>query len=248
MVEKKTHFGYQQVPTSQKKELVKNVFDTVTEQYDIMNDAMSFGIHRLWKEFVVRTAHLQDGQTILDLAAGTGDLSALIHKRLNGRCTLLSSDINQSMLSRGRDRLLDKGCYENIHFVQANAEYLPFPDNTFDRVFMGFGLRNVTDKTKALENIYRCLKPGGQCLVLEFSKCTDPFVNKFYDIYSFKILPKLGSLIAKDKNPYQYLAESIRMHENQHDLQALFYQAGFQECRFQNLTFGIVAIHKGYKF
>ena len=248
MVEEKTHFGYQEVPKDHKKGLVKNVFDTVTEQYDLMNDVMSFGVHRLWKEFAVRSAHLKAGQVILDLAAGTGDLSALIYKQLRGECTLFSSDINNNMLSKGRDRLLDGGLYDNIHFVQANAEYLPFPKNTFDRIFMGFGLRNVTDKAKALADIYQCLKPGGQCLVLEFSQCTDPFVNKLYDLYSFKILPKLGALIAKDKNPYQYLAESIRMHENQEALQALFYKAGFQECTFQNLTFGVVAIHKGYKF
>lgn len=247
MTEEKTHFGYKKVPKTEKQALVKGVFDTVTEQYDLMNDLMSFGIHRLWKDYVVRYGQIKPNQTILDLAAGTCDISSLIHKHLKGQCTLVASDINNKMLSKGRARLLNRGLYENIYFAQANAEHLPFADNMFDRVFMGFGLRNVTDKLCALKSIYQKLKPGGQCLVLEFSKCQDPFLNKLYDLYSAHMLPKLGAMIAKDKNPYQYLNESIRVHENQEALQQLFLNAGFDSCNYQNLSFGIVAIHRGLK-
>lgn len=246
--EDKTYFGYQSVPKSQKQSLVKGVFDTVAQQYDLMNDLMSMGVHRLWKEYTVRSAQLKPQQVILDLAAGTCDLTSLIHKKLMGQCELVASDINNSMLAKGRDRLLDRGQFGNIQFVQANAECLPFPDNYFDRIFMGFGLRNVTDKPKALKELYRCLKPNGQCLVLEFSHCTHEQIAKLYDLYSFRVLPQLGAWIAKDKNPYQYLAESIRMHENQTTLQDMFLASGFDECTFQNLTFGIVAVHKGIKF
>ena len=248
MQEEKTHFGYQEVPKDHKQGLVKQVFDSVTEQYDLMNDVMSFGVHHLWKEFAVRSAQLKKQQVILDLAAGTCDLTALIVKHLKGDCSIIASDINASMLKKGQHRLLDKGLHERIHFVQANAECLPFPDNSFDRIFMGFGLRNVTDKAKALASIYRCLKPGGQCLVLEFSHCTDPIVSKLYNFYSFKLLPKFGQWIAKDKDSYQYLAESIRMHETQEALKAMFLSAGFEACSYENLTFGIVAIHRGFKF
>lgn len=247
MTEEKTHFGYQQVPKSSKQGLVKGVFDRVAEHYDIMNDVMSFGMHRLWKDYVVRYAQLQTGQHILDLAAGTCDISALIYQRLKGQCHLIASDINYSMLERGRGRLLDKGIFRQMTYVQANAEALPFESNYFDRVFMGFGLRNVTDKKRALESIYRVLKPQGQCIVLEFSQCQDPIVNKAYDVYSQHMLPKMGAIIAKDKNPYQYLHESIRMHENQEDLKDLFLQAGFTSCDYKNLCFGIVSIHRGLK-
>lgn len=248
MKDDNTYFGFQKVARDKKQSLVNQVFDSVTEQYDLMNDLMSLGIHRLWKQHAIRSVSLEKNQIILDLAAGTCDLTLGMWQKLEGHCQIIASDINANMLKKGQDRLLDLGVFENISYVQANAESLPFPDNYFDRMTMGFGLRNVTNKTKALQEMYRCLKPGGQCLVLEFSHCTDPMMSKIYDLYSFKILPKLGEWVAQDKDSYQYLAESIRKHENQEALKDLFLAAGFEDCQYQNLTMGIVAIHKGFKY
>lgn len=248
MTDEKTHFGFKDVPKEQKQGMVKDVFDSVADQYDLMNDLMSFGIHRLWKKHAIRSAQLRKHQTILDLAAGTCDLTAQIYATLKGQAQIYASDINASMLNKGYDRLLDQGIHQNIHFVQANAECLPFSSHTFDRVFIGFGLRNVTDKAKALKSIYASLKPGGQLIVLEFSHCTQPMLAKIYDQYSFKLLPKLGQLFANDGASYRYLAESIRKHEDQETLQKMFLASGFDDCQYQNICFGVVSIHKGFKY
>lgn len=248
MSEEKTHFGYKDVPKSQKQKMVNSVFDSVTDRYDLMNDLMSFGTHRLWKKHTIRSAGLRPNQTILDLAAGTCDLTEQIYKSLKGQVNLFASDINSNMLKKGYEQLLNQGIYQNIHFVQANAEKLPFKHDYFDRIFMGFGLRNVTNKQQVLNDAYRILKPSGQLIVLEFSHCTQPTFSKLYDQYSFKILPKLGQLFAKDANSYQYLAESIRKHEDQETLKNMFCQAGFDDCLVQNICFGVVAIHRGIKY
>lgn len=248
MTEEKTHFGYKDVPKSEKQGMVRAVFDSVADRYDLMNDLMSFGIHRLWKKHTIRYAALRPQQTILDLAAGTCDLSAQIYRALNGQVQLFASDINASMLNKGYEQLINQGIHENVHYVQANAERLPFAKNSFDRIFIGFGLRNVTDKQKALASTYQVLKPGGQLIVLEFSHCTQPTLAKIYDQYSFKILPKLGKWFANDSDSYQYLAESIRKHEDQENLKQMFLKAGYAECQYQNICFGVVAIHKGFKY
>ncbi len=247
-MKQKTDFGYQTVDVDEKQKLVGNVFDSVASKYDLMNDAMSLGIHRLWKRHAVSLLQVRKGMHVLDLAGGTGDLTCLIAPLIgeNGHITL--SDINAAMLQEGRNRLLDKGLVGNIDIVQANAENLPFATNQFDRVIMGFGLRNVTHKDKALQSIYRVLKPGGRLIILEFSHPTNTLLSKAYDAYSFHVLPKLGSLIANDSDSYQYLAESIRMHPNQETLKQMILAAGFDKCEVHNLTGGIVAIHKGIKY
>jgi len=235
------------VPVDEKERRVRDVFDSVSDNYDLMNDMMSFGIHRLWKRFAINMTGLQPGQQVLDLAGGTGDLTRLMSPRVEPGGHIILSDINAAMLAVGRDRLLDNGIHGNVTFAQANAEQLPFPDNSFDLVTMAFGLRNVTDKQRALCAIYGTLKPGGQLLVLEFSRPVTA-LKPAYDFYSFNILPRLGRLIAKDEDSYRYLAESIRMHPDQQTLKGMLEQAGFEHCDVHNLAGGIVAIHRGYKF
>ena len=243
-----TDFGYQQVPPGEKADRVREVFDSVASRYDLMNDLMSLGIHRLWKRFAIEQTGARAGQTILDLAGGTGDLAARLSRLVGTEGEVIIGDINSSMLNVGRERLLDKGITANVGFVQANAENLPFPDASFDCITIAFGLRNVTDKAKALEAMYRVLKPGGRVLVLEFSKPVIPGLKQIYDFYSFNVLPLMGRLIAKDEKSYRYLAESIRMHPDQENLRMMMEQAGFEDCDYFNLTGGIVALHRGFRF
>lgn len=247
MPDKTTHFGFTDVPVEEKERRVRGVFDSVADNYDLMNDMMSFGIHRLWKRYAINMAGLQPGQQVLDLAGGTGDLTRLMAPRIEPGGHIILSDINAAMLAVGRERLLDNGIHGNVTFAQANAEHLPFPDNTFDLVTMAFGLRNVTDKQSALSSIHGTLKPGGRLLVLEFSQPVAA-LKPAYDFYSFNILPRIGRLIAKDEDSYRYLAESIRMHPDQQTLKGMLEQAGFERCDVHNLAGGIVAIHSGYKF
>ncbi|GGW82711.1 bifunctional demethylmenaquinone methyltransferase/2-methoxy-6-polyprenyl-1,4-benzoquinol methylase UbiE [Alteromonas halophila] len=243
-----TDFGFKQVDKQQKASLVANVFDSVAAKYDVMNDLMSMGIHRLWKRYTIDCANARPGNKVLDIAGGTGDLTAKFSRLVGPSGQVTLADINHSMLAVGRDKLRDQGLISNIDYVQADAEALPFPDNHFDIVTMAFGLRNVTEKQNALNSIYRVLKPGGRLLVLEFSKPTSEQLSKVYDAYSFHILPKMGQLVAGDSESYQYLAESIRMHPDQDTLKDMFEQAGFEQCDYHNLTGGIVALHRGYKF
>ena len=243
-----THFGYKTIEKDDKISMVAGVFHSVAKQYDVMNDLMSFGIHRLWKRFTIDASGVRPGNKVLDLAGGTGDLTAKFSQLVGRNGQVVLADINSSMLNVGRDKLRDKGLVQNIEYVQANAEYLPFEENTFDIVTIAFGLRNVTDKDKALRSIYSVLKPGGRLLVLEFSKPEHELLNKAYDFYSFNILPKMGELVAKDGDSYQYLAESIRMHPDQDTLKDMMDKAGFEQTSYKNLTGGVVALHKGYKF
>lgn len=243
-----THFGFQTVEKNEKESKVASVFHSVAQQYDVMNDLMSFGIHRLWKRFTIDASGVRPGNKVLDLAGGTGDLTAKFSQLVGREGKVILADINSSMLNVGRDKLRDRGLVQNIEYVQANAQYLPFEDNTFDVITIAFGLRNVTDKDMALRSMYRVLKPGGRLLVLEFSKPEHELVNKAYDFYSFNILPKMGELVAKDGDSYQYLAESIRMHPDQETLKTMMDTAGFEQTSFKNLTGGVVALHKGYKF
>jgi demethylmenaquinone methyltransferase/2-methoxy-6-polyprenyl-1,4-benzoquinol methylase len=247
MSDKTTHFGFKQVPVEEKAGRVREVFDSVAGNYDIMNDVMSFGIHRIWKRIVVDMASIRPGQQILDLAGGTGDLTRLMAARVGKQGSIVLSDINAAMIRNGRSRLLDHGVAGNVGFVQANAEQLPFADNHFDCITIAFGLRNVTDKQAALGAMYRCLKPGGRLLILEFSRPVR-MLKPAYDFYSFNILPRLGGWIARDADSYRYLAESIRMHPDQQTLQGMMETAGFENCDYHNLSGGIVAIHRGYKF
>jgi demethylmenaquinone methyltransferase/2-methoxy-6-polyprenyl-1,4-benzoquinol methylase len=247
MADKTTHFGFRDVPLADKARHVREVFDSVADNYDLMNDLMSFGVHRLWKRFAIGMADLKPGQCVLDLAGGTGDLTRLMAPRVGRKGLVVLSDINAAMLGNGRSQLLDKGIAGNVDFAQANAEQLPFRDNSFDLVTMAFGLRNVTDKQQALNSIYRVLRPGGRLLVLEFSRPVAA-LKPAYDFYSFSILPKLGRLVAKDEASYRYLAESIRMHPDQQTLRSMMQQAGFENCDYHNLTGGIVAIHRCYKY
>ena len=243
-----TDFGFQQVPWKEKAQRVRAVFDSVAERYDLMNDLMSAGAHRLWKQFTLNLTGLRPGQRALDLAGGTGDLAAGLARQVGDRGLVVLSDINGLMLERGRDRMIDHGVVTNLQFVQANAERLPFADSQFDCVTMGFGLRNVTDKAAALASIHRVLKPGGQLLVLEFSQPVVPALARLYDVYSFSVLPVLGKLVAGDADSYRYLAESIRKHPDQESLLGLMKSAGFEDCRYHNLMAGIVAVHRGYRY
>ena len=248
MTDKTTHFGYQKVEWDEKQRRVAGVFDSVADNYDLMNDVMSFGIHRLWKRFAVEQSGARPGQRLLDLAGGTGDLAARLSRLVGPQGEVVLGDINASMLNVGRERLLDRGISGNVRFVQANAENLPFPPNSFDCITIAFGLRNVTDKQKALESMYQVLKPGGRVLVLEFSSPVVPGLKQAYDLYSFRILPLMGRLIAKDESSYRYLAESIRMHPDQEKLKAMMQQAGFEDCDYHNLSGGIVALHRGFRY
>ncbi len=247
MSENKTHFGFEQVDVDEKVKRVAGVFHSVAEKYDVMNDLMSLGIHRIWKRFTLGQTGLKAGQRVLDLAGGTGDLALRMARMVGPSGEVVLSDINASMLERGRQRLIDAGVAGNVRYVQANAECLPFPDNYFDCITIAFGLRNVTDKDAALASMYRVLKPGGRLLVLEFSKPVAPGLSPVYDTYSFKILPLMGKLVANDADSYRYLAESIRMHPDQETLKAMMETAGFDKVKYHNLTGGIVALHKGFK-
>ncbi|MDN7129584.1 bifunctional demethylmenaquinone methyltransferase/2-methoxy-6-polyprenyl-1,4-benzoquinol methylase UbiE [Pseudidiomarina sp. 1APR75-15] len=241
-------FGYKQVAKDEKQSLVANVFNSVAQKYDIMNDVMSFGIHRLWKRYTIDCSGVRSGMKVLDIAGGTGDLTAQFSRRVGPTGKVVLADINQAMLDVGQDKLRNKGIVGNVDYVQANAESLPFDDDTFDIITIAFGLRNVTDKQKALESMFRVLKPGGRLLVLEFSKPVPPMLSQAYDFYSFNVLPKMGQLVAGDAESYQYLAESIRMHPDQETLKAMMEQAGYEQVTFDNLTGGIVALHRGFKF
>ncbi len=243
-----THFGFQQVATEQKASKVAEVFDSVAAKYDVMNDLMSMGIHRVWKRFTIDCSGVRSGQRVLDLAGGTGDLAAKFSRLVGEKGQVILADINREMLKVGRDKLRNMGIIGNLDYVQANAEALPFPDNHFDLITIAFGLRNVTDKQKALESMYRVLKPGGRLLVLEFSKPTHDWLSKVYDAYSFHVLPKMGQLVANDADSYQYLAESIRMHPDQETLKSMMQTAGFDNTEYFNMTGGIVALHRGFKF
>jgi demethylmenaquinone methyltransferase/2-methoxy-6-polyprenyl-1,4-benzoquinol methylase len=243
----KTHFGYKTVDAEQKENLVASVFDSVAGKYDLMNDVMSLGIHRLWKKIAMMHTGLKKGQRALDVAGGTGDLTIEMSKQVGADGEVIISDINPAMLEQGRRRLIDKGIAGNVSFVEANAEELPFEDNSFDCVTIAFGLRNVTHQDKALESMYRVLKPGGRLLVLEFSKPVLPGLDRAYDFYSFNIIPLMGRLIAKDEDSYRYLAESIRMHPDQATLKQMMLDAGFERCTYHNMSGGIVALHKGFK-
>ncbi|WP_395374898.1 bifunctional demethylmenaquinone methyltransferase/2-methoxy-6-polyprenyl-1,4-benzoquinol methylase UbiE [Marinicella sp. W31] len=247
MTDKTTHFGYQEVATEKKQGLVNDVFSSVAGSYDVMNDLMSMGVHRLWKRHFVATSGIHTGNTVLDLAGGTGDITKLLLPVVGKTGHVVVGDINAEMLEVGQQRLIDAGFFGRFEVQTMNAEKLPFEDNHFDAVTMAFGLRNVTNKDKALEEIHRVLKPGGKALVLEFSSVNNTLLKKFYDTYSFNILPKIGEFVAGDKDSYQYLVESIRKHPDQTTLQHMFEQAGLEMCSFQNLSGGMVAIHKGYK-
>lgn len=247
MTERNTHFGFQRVSIEAKAHKVGAVFDSVAARYDLMNDLMSFGIHRLWKRFAVEIGGIREGQRVLDLAGGTGDLTRRIAPLVGASGRVILADINASMLELGRRRLVDAGAVGNVGFVQANAERLPFRDDYFDCVAIAFGLRNVTHTDKALSAMYHVLRPGGKALILEFSTPTVGALRPFYDAYSFKVLPWLGRFVAKDADSYRYLAESVRMHPDQETLKAMMEGAGFEHCSFFNLTAGIVALHRGYK-
>jgi demethylmenaquinone methyltransferase/2-methoxy-6-polyprenyl-1,4-benzoquinol methylase len=243
----KVDFGYEEVAPEDKATRVRGVFNSVADNYDLMNDLMSGGMHRLWKRFTLSQAGLKPGQRALDVAGGTGDLAAGLARQVGASGLVVLSDINWEMLSRGRDRLLDEGFTANVGFAQANAEKLPFADASFDCVTIGFGLRNVTDKPAALASMRRVLRPGGQLLVLEFSRPAAA-LKPFYDLYSFRVLPALGKMVAGDSDSYRYLAESIRMFPDQPTLAGMMREAGFDDCRWHNLTGGVVAVHRGYAY
>ncbi len=245
--DKTTHFGYQQVAWQDKASRVAGVFRSVAPKYDLMNDLMSMGIHRAWKRFTIELAGVRPGHTVLDLAGGTGDLAIKFSKIVGDSGQVVLADINDAMLAVGRDRLFDAGCAHNTQVAQVNAEALPFEDNTFNTITIAFGLRNVTDKDKALRSMLRVLKPGGRLLVLEFSKPVHAPLSKLYDFYSFNVLPRLGKAVANDAESYQYLAESIRMHPDQATLKGMMEDAGFARCDYFNMTGGIVALHRGFK-
>jgi len=242
-----THFGYKEVAREAKADMVADVFHSVAARYDLMNDLMSGGIHRIWKRFTIELSGVRKGNTVLDIAGGTGDLAARFADIVGPGGRVILADINDSMLRVGRDKLLDQGRQGNLEFVQADAQFLPFPDDSFDCITIAFGLRNVTDKDAALRSMLRVLKPGGRLLVLEFSKPRNELLSRAYDTYSFRILPLMGRLVANDSDSYQYLAESIRMHPDQDTLREMMEEAGFSRCEYHNMTGGVVALHKGVK-
>lgn len=242
-----THFGFKEVPVQEKAGHVAQVFHSVAAKYDLMNDLMSGGVHRLWKQYTIEMSGVRSGHYVLDIAGGTGDLAAKFSRIVGEKGLVVLADINESMLNVGRDKLTDRGLTGNLRFSQADAQYLPFADNTFDCITIAFGLRNVTDKDLALASMLRVLKPGGRLLVLEFSKPVNPGFSKLYDLYSFKILPKIGRAVAGDEDSYRYLAESIRMHPDQETLKSMMETVGFNNVSYHNLTGGVVALHKGFK-
>ena len=247
MSEETTHFGYREVPENEKAKLVGDVFTSVAAKYDVMNDLMSFGAHRLWKRYFVATSGVREGDVVLDLAGGTGDIAALLLPRVGAKGAVVVGDINAEMLRVGRNRMLDRGNVRGLDYSQLDAEALPFPDKSFDCVTMAFGLRNVTHKERALAEIHRVLKVGGRALILEFSRVRAEILKPLYDFHSFEVLPRLGRLIANDEKSYRYLAESIRKHPDQETLKAMMETAGFARVDVRNLTAGIVAIHRGYR-
>ena len=246
--EKTTDFGFESVAWDEKERKVGAVFQSVAKKYDLMNDLMSLGIHRLWKRFTVEVATITPGQLVLDLAGGSGDLTRLLCQKVGPTGHVVLLDINSAMLDVGRNRLIDEGFFNHLSFVQANAEHLPFAENKFNCITMAFGLRNVTDKAAALDSMFRVCKPGGKLMVLEFSTPTLPLLKPVYDWYSFNLLPKIGELIAGDSASYQYLAESIRMHPSQNELKEMILKAGFMDCHYHNLSGGVVALHNAYKY
>jgi demethylmenaquinone methyltransferase/2-methoxy-6-polyprenyl-1,4-benzoquinol methylase len=239
----KTHFGFKEVDVNKKAEHVGDVFHSVAEEYDLMNDAMSFGMHRLWKKMLIELSELSEGSMALDIASGTADIPRLINKKFKS-VSMHVTDINASMLALGKERAINENFFHNCNFALASGESLPYQDQTFDLVTVGFGLRNFTNKEKGLKEMKRVLKPDGVLLILEFSKPTNSFFSKVYDWYSFNIIPKLGSFLANDSKSYQYLAESIRMHPDQETLKNMVLDAGFDDCKFYNLVNGVVAIHQ----
>lgn len=245
---KTTHFGFETVGWDEKQKKVGAVFESVASKYDLMNNLMSLGVHHGWKRFAVEASQVRSGQVVLDLAGGTGDLTRLFSEKIGPSGLVVLADINAAMIEVGRNRLLDQGLINNIKFAQANAEGLPFADNSFHCISIAFGLRNVTDKAAALRSMYRVCKPGGKLLVLEFSKPVLPGLNKVYDWYSFNLLPKLGQLCAGDASSYQYLVESIRLHPDKEKLKVMIEDAGFEDCYYHNLSGGIVALHIAYKY
>ena len=242
-----THFGYKEVDKTAKAGMVADVFHSVASRYDLMNDLMSAGVHRIWKRFTIELSGVRKGNAVLDIAGGTGDLAAKFSRIVGPEGRVVLADINDSMLQVGRDKLLDTGHQGNIEFVQADAQFLPFPDDSFDCITIAFGLRNVTEKDTALRSMLRVLKPGGRLLVLEFSKPESELLGKAYDAYSFRVLPFMGKLVANDSESYQYLAESIRVHPDQETLKGMMEDAGFSRVEFHNMTGGVVALHKGIK-
>ncbi len=248
MTEKTTHFGYKEVPYEEKVRKVAGVFHSVASKYDMMNDLMSLGVHRLWKRYTIEMSGVKRGDHVLDLAGGTGDLAAKFSRIVGAEGSVTLADINDSMLKVGRERLVNEGLVGNLNYVQANAECLPFPDNHFDAITIAFGLRNVTDKDAALRSMFRVLKPGAPLLILEFSKPVIKPLNPIYDAYSFTLLPMMGKLITNDAESYRYLAESIRKHPDQETLKNMMQEAGFENVEYFNLSGGIVALHRGYKF
>jgi len=242
-----TDFGFERVSVKDKPRRVAEIFSSVASNYDLMNDVMSFGVHRLWKRFAVHVSGVRQGNTILDIAGGTGDLANLFHKKVGDTGTVLVTDINSDMLKQGRDKLIDKGIIKGIDYIQADAENLPFKNNNFDCVSIAFGLRNITNKSVALESMYEKTKYGGCLVILEFSKIVLPFLKKLYDLYSFKLIPLLGKIVAGDEKSYRYLVESIRMHPDQEELKSMIEAAGFHKVQYYNLSGGIVAVHKAYK-
>ena len=240
-----TDFGFRSVPVTEKAGRVRRVFESVATRYDLMNDLMSLGVHRLWKRAAINRMRLRAGHSVLDLASGTGDLATMALDRVGAAGEVVMSDVNSAMLGVGRDRMIDAGYLSNLHVVQADAERLPFPESSFDAVSIAFGLRNVTDKGRALSEMRRVVRPGGRVVVLEFSKVVVPLLERLYDLYSFEVIPRLGGVVTGDRDSYRYLVESIRRHPDQQTLRCMFADAGLERCGYDNLSAGVVAIHYG---